>query len=132
MSLPRHLLSNQAQLGDNGVAKLSNPYCGHPLAVRSNLLRQDLGQAPQSTYCPGATVSKKKKTRLDVQLNPNQNQHEAADRVPGDVFAQVRARAYEIFAERGYRPGHALDDWLLAEEQMLGSRIGTLVESWTK
>jgi hypothetical protein len=78
------------------------------------------------------TVSNKKDNQAEVQLDPKQNQHEGVDRRPGDVFAQVSARAYEIFAARGYRPGHDLEDWLLAEKQMLSSRVHTLVDSWSK
>jgi hypothetical protein len=76
-------------------------------------------------------VSKSKKNRA-VQLDPKQNQHEKVDERPAEVFTQVSVRAYEIFAARGFAPGHDLDDWLLAERQMLGRRVHTLVDSWTK
>jgi len=32
---------------------------------------------------------------------------------------RIAKRAYEIHAERGYRQGHALDDWLDAEREVL-------------
>jgi hypothetical protein len=32
---------------------------------------------------------------------------------------KIRQRAYEIFVRRGCRGGHALDDWLDAEKQIL-------------
>jgi hypothetical protein len=76
-------------------------------------------------------VSKFKKNRA-IQLDPKQNQHEKPDGLPTEVFAQISARAYKLFAARGYAPGHDLDDWLLAEGQMLGRRVQTLVDSWTK
>jgi hypothetical protein len=76
-------------------------------------------------------VNKSKKNRA-LQLDPKQNQHEKVDGRPAEVFAQVSARAYEIFAARGYIPGHDLEDWLQAEGQMLGRRVHTLVDSWTK
>ena len=34
----------------------------------------------------------------------------------------ISARAQELYEERGKRDGHALDDWLAAETQVLGSR----------
>ena len=77
-------------------------------------------------------MSNNKDNQAGVQLDPKQNQHEGVDRRPSDVFEQVSARAYEIFAARGYRSGHDLEDWLLAEKQMLGSRVHKLVDSWSK
>ena len=38
-----------------------------------------------------------------------------------DLEERVRRRAYEIWAERGRQPGHELDDWLQAEQQVLGA-----------
>jgi hypothetical protein len=37
-----------------------------------------------------------------------------------DVRGRVAARAYELYAERGYRQGYALEDWLEAEREILG------------
>src|SRR5258705_9232152 len=31
----------------------------------------------------------------------------------------IRARAYRLFQSRGQQPGHALDDWLQAEREIL-------------
>jgi len=31
----------------------------------------------------------------------------------------INARAYRLFELRGRQPGHALDDWLLAEREVL-------------
>jgi len=36
------------------------------------------------------------------------------------VKARITDRAYELYAERGYRAGYALDDWLEAEREILG------------
>jgi len=38
--------------------------------------------------------------------------------VKGPSEAQIRARAFEIFRERGQQPGHELDDWLQAEFEL--------------
>lgn len=54
-----------------------------------------------------ATVSKKE---------PVHSQPVSSD----DVQARIADRAYALHAERGYRQGHALDDWLEAEREILG------------
>ena len=36
-----------------------------------------------------------------------------------DLHARITARAYEMYAERGYRTGCALDDWVDAEREIL-------------
>ena len=37
-----------------------------------------------------------------------------------DLQVRIAQRAYELHAERGYREGRALDDWLEAEREILG------------
>jgi len=37
-----------------------------------------------------------------------------------DVQVRIATRAYELHAERGYRQGYALDDWLEAEREIFG------------
>src|SRR4029077_19951714 len=32
---------------------------------------------------------------------------------------QIRIRAYQLYEERGYTPGHENDDWLVAEREIL-------------
>ena len=39
---------------------------------------------------------------------------------PDDRQARITDRAYELYAERGYRQGYALDDWLEAEREIVG------------
>ena len=39
---------------------------------------------------------------------------------PDDRQARITDRAYELYIERGYRHGRALDDWLEAEREILG------------
>ena len=36
-----------------------------------------------------------------------------------DLHARTSARAYELYAERGYRDGCAQEDWLEAEREIL-------------
>jgi len=44
---------------------------------------------------------------------------------------EIRIRAYELFERRGARDGHALDDWLEAEYEVLRQRgvVGLAVPS---
>jgi hypothetical protein len=37
-----------------------------------------------------------------------------------ELEEQIRRRAYEIYLSRGAREGHADDDWLQAEQEILG------------
>jgi hypothetical protein len=37
-----------------------------------------------------------------------------------DMEKRIRARAYQIYLDRGGQPGSALEDWLEAERQVLG------------
>jgi hypothetical protein len=33
--------------------------------------------------------------------------------------AEIRRRAYELYAQRGYTPGHENEDWFVAEREVL-------------
>ena len=39
-------------------------------------------------------------------------------KVNGSSQEQIRARAFELYLERGAQPGHELDDWLQAEFEL--------------
>jgi hypothetical protein len=36
-----------------------------------------------------------------------------------DLEREIRLRAYELYAQRGYEPGHEDEDWLIAEREIL-------------
>jgi hypothetical protein len=38
------------------------------------------------------------------------------------VEEQIRQRAYQLYEEHGRLDGNAMEDWLIAEEEVLGSR----------
>jgi hypothetical protein len=41
-------------------------------------------------------------------------------KLPEPILEQaIRQRAYELYVERGMVPGHALDDWLQAEAELV-------------
>jgi hypothetical protein len=39
-----------------------------------------------------------------------------------ELDEQIRQRAYQLYEERGRLDGNANEDWLIAEEEVLGSR----------
>jgi hypothetical protein len=67
--------------------------------------------------------------------SPGHRQRDARDRQPAvkkdpfhgqpvspcdDLQARIAKRAYELHAERGYRHGYAVEDWVEAEREILG------------
>jgi len=46
---------------------------------------------------------------------PDQSSLESADDL-------IRVRAYQLYEERGRDDGHELDDWLVAESELLGKK----------
>lgn len=38
--------------------------------------------------------------------------------IPINLEAEIRRRAYELYEERGRTPGHADEDWLVAEQEV--------------
>jgi hypothetical protein len=42
---------------------------------------------------------------------------------PSDLEEVIRRRAYEIYEERGQVDGYALDDWLLAEAEVMAHQV---------
>ena len=38
---------------------------------------------------------------------------------PAELESQIRVRAYELYAGRGYTDGQAVSDWLAAEREIL-------------
>ena len=36
-----------------------------------------------------------------------------------NVEEEIRVRAYQLYEERGYTPGHENEDWLVAEREIL-------------
>jgi hypothetical protein len=41
---------------------------------------------------------------------------------------QIRARAHQIYMERGCEPGHDIDDWLQAEYELMQLPISKIAE----
>jgi Protein of unknown function (DUF2934) len=39
--------------------------------------------------------------------------------LPTDIENEIRLRAYELYVERGYEPGHEAEDWITAEKEIV-------------
>jgi hypothetical protein len=55
--------------------------------------------------------------RISKKANPL-----AIEPTETDIPERIRARAYQLFEERGGELGHDLEDWLEAEAEILGNR----------
>ena len=43
--------------------------------------------------------------------------------IPEHTQKIIRRRAYELYEQRGRQDGHAVEDWLLAESEVLGTML---------
>jgi hypothetical protein len=50
---------------------------------------------------------------------PTQKSHPLPQSPDEDLHVLIEKRAYELYAERNFRQGVALDDWLDAEQEIL-------------
>lgn len=41
------------------------------------------------------------------------------DSFAANLEEEIRIRAYQLYEERGYMPGHEDEDWLVAEQEIL-------------
>jgi hypothetical protein len=58
--------------------------------------------------------------RKQVAIMPAVNPSEPKNTLPPtDLEVEIRRRAYELYEQRGYTPGHEHEDWLVAEQEIL-------------
>jgi hypothetical protein len=55
--------------------------------------------------------------------NPSKKSPATAAGDPQELEDQIRERAYELYEARGREDGHDLDDWLLAEEEIMEQKV---------
>ena len=67
-------------------------------------------------------VTSQKETRSNVPSVPSTS-HQATPHfsTPGPAEHIIRQRAYELYEKRGREDGHAEEDWLDAEAEVLGT-----------
>ena len=59
-------------------------------------------------------------TRKQVATMPAPKPFEVKKNTPSNLQEEIRIRAYQLYEERGYTPGHEDEDWLVAEREILG------------
>ena len=59
----------------------------------------------------------KKKRELGTRSSQDAGQTERAS---GDTQSRIAECAYELYVQRGCQEGHALENWLEAEREILG------------
>lgn len=73
---------------------------------------------------PAKNPRKRKSARSTSKPEPAVSEKEPIHCQPvspcDDLRVRIAQRAYELHAERGYREGRALDDWLEAEREIIG------------
>jgi hypothetical protein len=60
-------------------------------------------------------TAKRISNKFPVAIEPTEN----------DIQESIRARAYQLFEQRGGEIGHDVEDWLRAEAEILGNRKPT-------
>jgi hypothetical protein len=68
------------------------------------------------TKTSGNGSTRKKKVATAPAVNPAETQKTSP---PTDLELEIRRRAYELYEQRGYTPGHENEDWLVAEQEIL-------------
>jgi len=61
---------------------------------------------------------------------PSAQQTDEASVSHGPTQDQIRLRAYQIYLERGVRPGQELDDWLRAEREL--QKVALFTRGWNR
>jgi hypothetical protein len=65
---------------------------------------------------PGNGSTRKKQVAIMPAVNSPEPQKTLP---PTDLEVEIRRRAYELYEQRGYTPGHENEDWLVAEQEIL-------------
>ncbi len=64
----------------------------------------------------GNGSTRRKQVAATPAVNPAETQKTSP---PTDLELEIRRRAYELYEQRGYTPGHENEDWLVAEQEVL-------------
>lgn len=62
----------------------------------------------------------KPKTSENVLQMPENGNGNAKQYSPGDLEAEIRLRAFELYEQRGCTPGQDAQDWFAAEREVRG------------
>lgn len=64
------------------------------------------------------TKAKVEKTNKVVQM-PEVSSKGNGNHFPPELESEIRVRAYQLYAERGYADGRSEDDWFQAEREVM-------------
>ena len=64
---------------------------------------------------PGNGSTRRKQVVTMPAVNPPEPKKNSP---PTDLEVEIRRRAYELYEQRGYTPGHENEDWLVAEQEV--------------
>ncbi len=81
----------------------------------------NLNEAPLSRERkrkPTGAPSQSPVTEAGSRIQTEQPSVESCD--PVDLQSRIATRAYELYEQRGFQDGQALDDWLQAEREIRG------------
>ncbi len=100
------------------MAKAKNPRSTPPRsknAVNQPAVAETQKPALEVTAKPGASTmeSVADKPRTPVEVAPRSGVSR-----PVDMESEIRARAYQLYQERGGTPGHQHEDWARAEREI--------------
>lgn len=99
-------------------ASLSEPSSASPA-------RASASAAPtaQPTVVPAKSSQAAPEVKVAINSSPSAASKPAAPSRPASAPSRERiaARAFALYAERGYRDGRALEDWLEAEREVLAN-----------
>jgi hypothetical protein len=56
---------------------------------------------------------------VELQSATNPNRQYSTDGLGEKLHDRIQQRAYKLYEERGAAPGHELDDWIIAESEVL-------------
>ena len=76
------------------------------------------------------TLKGQRNESLEVHARPIQPQAEDTSVIHAPSHEEIRRRAYEIYLERGCRPGDELDDWLRAEREL--QKVALFARDWDR
>jgi hypothetical protein len=65
---------------------------------------------------PGNGNTRRKQVATMPAVNPPELKKNS---ITTDLELEIRRRAYELYEQRGYLPGHEDEDWLVAEQEVL-------------
>ena len=61
-----------------------------------------------------------------MDANPQKKPPATAPGAPSELEQQISLRAHELYEARGREDGHAMEDWLRAEEEITNKKAHTI------